>query len=125
MCSVQALAAAGDTPPAREAATQTVPAGQYLATSLMEMRVKNGQNEELGVISELLIDKQGRVSHVVLQEGGLLGMGEHRYAVPWSRVKIGDDRKTALIDVTKERLAAEFSAFEPQEFERHREPLRK
>lgn len=90
---------------------------EYRATDLMDLRVRNPQNEELGIISELLVDKQGRISHVVLQAGGLLGMGEHRYAIPWDRVKFGKNRQEAVVDVAKERLGTEFSAFEPKEEE--------
>jgi sporulation protein YlmC with PRC-barrel domain len=107
--------AAADTAAKPGEAKSAAPSHQYRATSLMELRVTNAKKEELGTISELLIDKQGRVSHVVLQEGGLLGMGENRYVVPWNRIRIGAGDNVAVLDVAKDRLASEFSAFEPEE----------
>jgi sporulation protein YlmC with PRC-barrel domain len=46
------------------------------------INVYNDNNEKIGDIQELIIDKSGKVDNVVLGVGGFLGMGEHYVAVP-------------------------------------------
>jgi hypothetical protein len=44
-------------------------------------------NEKVGDIEELILDKSGKVEHVVLGVGGFLGMGEHYVAVAFDKLK--------------------------------------
>jgi hypothetical protein len=46
------------------------------------INVYNDNNEKIGDIQELIIDKSGKVDNVFLGVGGFLGMGEHYVAVP-------------------------------------------
>jgi hypothetical protein len=41
------------------------------------MNVYNGQNQKIGDIKELMLDKSGKVAEVVIGVGGFLGAGEH------------------------------------------------
>ena len=43
----------------------------------MGLDIYNSQNEKIGDINEILVDKDGKVSGYVLGVGGFLGMGEH------------------------------------------------
>jgi sporulation protein YlmC with PRC-barrel domain len=43
------------------------------ASKLIGLNVYNDQNEKLGDISELLVDKSGKVDGVVIGVGGFLG----------------------------------------------------
>lgn len=85
----------------------------YQSGQLIGMDVRNNNDEELGEISQLIIDKTGNVTHVVLSSGGVLGVGGQGYVVPWDRVQLDTDQQRAQIDVSKSRLSSEFSAFEP------------
>lgn len=111
--------AAGEDPQAAaggmDQQAQLDPSSSYRASDLMDVQVKNSQDEDLGTISELIVDKEGKVSHVVLQEGGGLGEGE-KYAVPWDRVSITSP-EDVLIDVSPDQLSSEFAAFDEQIFE--------
>lgn len=84
----------------------------YKASELKGMPVHNRQDEKLGTISDLVIGKDGKVSNVVLHEGGVVGLGGNSYLVPWERVQLTEDEKVARIDVTKDRLSSEFAALE-------------
>ena len=45
------------------------------ASKLIGMKVKNRQDEDLGKISELVVDYQsGKIAYAVLSSGGILGM---------------------------------------------------
>jgi sporulation protein YlmC with PRC-barrel domain len=69
-------------------ATQT---GQWRASKLVGLDVYNDQNEKLGDISEILLDKSGKVEGVVIGVGGFLGMGQHDIKVELSKLKFVDE----------------------------------
>jgi len=87
----QSNAPATNTRPAASA-TQSVQGGEaWRASKLKGLNVYNDQNEKLGDISELLIDKSGKVEGVVIGVGGFLGMGEHDIKVEMSKLKFVDE----------------------------------
>jgi hypothetical protein len=51
------------------------------------LSVYNDNNESLGSINDMLMDKSGNIKAVVLGVGGFLGVGEHLVAVPFDKVK--------------------------------------
>ena len=51
------------------------------------MNVYNGQNEKIGDIKELMLDKSGKIANVVIGVGGFLGAGEHDVAVKFDELK--------------------------------------
>ena len=61
--------------------------GQWRSSKLIGVNVYNDNNEKIGDINELIIDKSGKVDNVVLGVGGFLGMGEHYVAVPMEKLK--------------------------------------
>lgn len=79
------------TPPAATTMTAPRATGDLWRTSkLMGLDVYNDQNEKLGDISEVLIDKSGSVKGVVIGVGGFLGMGEHNIMVEMNKLKFVD-----------------------------------
>jgi sporulation protein YlmC with PRC-barrel domain len=65
--------------------------GQWRASKLMGLNVYNDANEKLGDINELILDKDGKVSAVVIGVGGFLGMGEHDIAVSMDKLKFKEE----------------------------------
>jgi len=61
--------------------------GQWRASKVIGINVYNDNNEKIGDIQELIVDKSGKVDNVVLGVGGFLGMGEHYVAVPMEKLK--------------------------------------
>jgi sporulation protein YlmC with PRC-barrel domain len=61
--------------------------GNWRVSKLMGLDVYNEANEKLGDINELILDKDGKVSAVVIGVGGFLGMGEHDIAVTMDKLK--------------------------------------
>ena len=84
--------------------------GQWRASKLIGVNVYNDNNEKIGDIEELIVDKSGKVDNVVLGVGGFLGMGEHYVAVSPSSVNVRYDEKNnkwlASMNTTKEALKA-------------------
>ena len=70
-------------------------------------KVKNPRGEQLGDIQELMIDIDGgRVAYAVLSFGGILGMGDKLFAIPWSALKLDAEDHCFILDVPKEKLEA-------------------
>ena len=72
-----------DTP----AASTTHREGQWRASKLVGVDVYNDANEKIGDISEIILDKSGKVANVIIGVGGFLGMGEHCVAVAYDKLK--------------------------------------
>ena len=66
-------------------------ANLWRASKLIGVNVYNDQNEKLGDIKEVLLDKSGKVHGVVIGVGGFLGMGEHNIMVELSKLKFVDE----------------------------------
>jgi sporulation protein YlmC with PRC-barrel domain len=61
--------------------------GEWRASKLMGVNVYNEANDKIGDINDVILDKSGKVSKVILGVGGFLGMGEHLVAVPLEKLK--------------------------------------
>jgi sporulation protein YlmC with PRC-barrel domain len=104
--------AATPAPADRPATTTSVaPASQsnvWRASKLIGLNVYNEQNEKLGDINELLVDKSGKIDGVVIGVGGFLGMGQHDIKVELSKLKFVDEpvRTSATTTTTTTGAAA-------------------
>lgn len=86
------------------------------ANTLTGNDVYNKQDEDLGDISEIMIDiRSGRVSYAVLTFGSFLGMGGKLFAVPWEALQLDTKNKRFVLDVNKERLK-EAPGFDKEEW---------
>ena len=74
-------------------------------SSLTGDKVYNALNEDLGKIEDIMIDVEtGRVAYAVLSFGGFLGLGDKLFAIPWSSLRLDEDRKVFVLDVDKQTL---------------------
>jgi sporulation protein YlmC with PRC-barrel domain len=65
--------------------------GNWRASKVVGLSVYNDKNESVGSINDLLTDKNGKVTAVVIGVGGFLGVGEHLVAVPFEKVKFSTE----------------------------------
>jgi len=65
--------------------------GSWRASKLIGLNVYNEGNEKLGDISELIVDKDGKIKAVVIGVGGFLGLGEHDIAVQMDQLKFVEE----------------------------------
>ena len=73
----------------------------WRSSKLIGLNVYNDKNEKLGDISEVLVDRSGKVDGVVIGVGGFLGMGQHDIKVDMSKLKFVDEpARTASTDTT-------------------------
>ncbi|KJC61093.1 photosystem reaction center subunit H [Bradyrhizobium sp. LTSPM299] len=61
--------------------------GNWRASKVVGLSVYNDNNQSVGSINDLLMDKSGDIKAVVIGVGGFLGVGEHLVAVPLDKVK--------------------------------------
>jgi len=75
------------------------------ASSLAGDSVKNKHGEELGSITEIMIDlPSGRVAYAVLSFGGFFGIGNKLFALPWDMLTVDEDQKCFILDADRTTL---------------------
>jgi hypothetical protein len=86
----------------------SVPDSAMLSENVVGLDVYNNQNNEIGKIHNVIIDKDNNVKGYILSVGGFLGMGTHYVAVDPGAVAISydDGNKTwrAAMNATKDQL---------------------
>ncbi len=96
------------TQPAKVAATQLQP-GQIRATQMDGATVYDAQNQKVGDIKDIILDRDGKVAAVVLDVGAFLGVGGKYVAVGMNDLKITQDNNNKprfTVDMTKDQLKA-------------------
>ena len=91
---VPALAQTNPPPASPPAAQSTAPKADgemWRSSKLIGLNVYNDQDEKLGAISEILLDKSGKVDFVVIGVGGFLGIGQHDIMIELSKLKFVDE----------------------------------
>jgi sporulation protein YlmC with PRC-barrel domain len=117
-----AAAVAVATPVLAQTATTTLPtatgvpaeggiyygkAYDWRVSKFMGSKVMNNANETIGDINDVLIDKEGKVSAVVIGVGGFLGLGERNVAVSFNALNLSRDANgmaTVKVNATKDSL---------------------
>ena len=73
--------------------------------SLVGNKVYNLQNDDLGGIKDIMLDMTtGQVAYAVLSFGGIFGMGEKLFAVPWNGLTLDTVEERFILDANKEKL---------------------
>jgi sporulation protein YlmC with PRC-barrel domain len=60
---------------------------QWRVSKMVGLNVYNSLNENIGAISDLVVNERGTLEAVVIGVGGFLGLGEHDVAVPYNEIK--------------------------------------
>ena len=75
------------------------------ADTLTGDEVRNGADEKLGEITDIMLDvPTGRVAYAVMSVGGVLGIGNKLFAIPWSAMQLDTDGKCFRLNVARERF---------------------
>jgi sporulation protein YlmC with PRC-barrel domain len=75
------------------------------ASKIIGTDVRNTKDEDLGDIKDLVVNPEnGRVAYVVVSYGGVLGMGDKLFAIPWSAVRWTPDKDYFVLNMDKEAL---------------------
>ena len=96
--------------PTHVTATQLQP-GQIRATQMDGATVYDTQNQKVGDVKDIILDRDGKVAAVVLDVGAFLGIGGKYVAVSMNDLKITQDNNNSnkprfTVDMTKDQLKA-------------------
>ena len=70
------------------------------------MTVYNAQGEKVGSVHDILLDKDGKATGVVLSVGGLLGVGAKSVGLTWKEIDVNPAQQQVQISYTKDQLEA-------------------
>jgi sporulation protein YlmC with PRC-barrel domain len=100
--------------------------GMIQASNLMDKNITNNQGEELGEVKDFIIGKDGKISHLVISRGGVLGVGEDLIPIPWSAAQVYFQQDQLIVNVPKARLeqAPSFSSWDEFFSPGHQEEVR-
>ncbi len=75
------------------------------AGSLIGDKVVNMDGEDLGKVEEIMLDvNTGHVAYAVLSFGGVLGVGNKLFAIPWQALALSEKDKQFYLNVSREHL---------------------
>ncbi|WAC27675.1 PRC-barrel domain-containing protein [Ancylobacter sp. SL191] len=108
--------AAQTTVPATPKFVSTQSSGQWLGSDLMGTAVVTSNDESLGSISDVVIDRDGSIVAAVIDVGGFLGIGAKPVAVSFDSLTPTptDNGQKIVVALTKEELnsAPEFKSLD-------------
>jgi sporulation protein YlmC with PRC-barrel domain len=61
--------------------------GDWRSSKVVGLNVYNDNNQNVGSINDLLMDKSGNIKAAVLSVGGFLGVGSQLVAIPFDKIK--------------------------------------
>jgi sporulation protein YlmC with PRC-barrel domain len=93
------------------AASETMkaaPSDSWTVTNYYKQSVYDTKQSKIGSVDDVLLDKQGKVSALIVGVGGFLGVGEKDVAVPFEAVKAEkkDGKWYLTLDESKDSLKA-------------------
>lgn len=75
------------------------------ASTLIGDPIRNPAGEQLGKLEEIVLFlDSGRVAYAVLSAGGVLGVGDRYFAVPWAMLSVDTEEHEVVVDVEKDLI---------------------
>jgi len=72
--------------------------GHMMASDLIGTRVVSANNESIGDINDVIVDRNGQVMAAVVGVGGFLGIGEKDVAVPFKSLEFANAQQANAMD---------------------------
>jgi sporulation protein YlmC with PRC-barrel domain len=101
-----AIVAALTTPAFAAQTMSSLPPDSFTVTDYYKQDVYDQSKNTVGKIDDVLIDKSGKITALIVGVGGFLGMGEWDVALPFTSVKAEkkDNKWYLTVDETKDSL---------------------
>jgi sporulation protein YlmC with PRC-barrel domain len=100
----------------------TTPSGHTTAILASKVRgtpVYNDAGDKIGTVEDIVLDKQSnQILFAALGFGGVLGMGEKYYPVPWSMLDYSEDKGGYVVPLNKESIK-KAPAYELKDLTKH------
>jgi sporulation protein YlmC with PRC-barrel domain len=101
-----AAEAAPANPPPSDAVISAQSDSEIRADQVIGMTVYNAQGEKVGTVHDILLDKEGKATGVVLSVGGVLGVGAKSVGLTWKEIDVKPEQQQVQISYTKDQLEA-------------------
>lgn len=73
--------------------------------SIIGSKVVNSARQDLGKIEDLVIDcRTNRLAYAILSFGGLLGVGDKHFAIPWEALSYDATEEYAVLNIDRSSL---------------------
>lgn len=84
----------------------TMPANSVTVTNWHKQNVYDPGDNKIGEIMDVLVDRDGKATALIIGVGGFLGMGEKDVAVPFNAVQVTtkDNKRYLVMNTTKDAL---------------------
>ncbi len=84
----------------------SIPGNALTVTDWYKQDVYDPNNNKIGQISDVLVDKSGKISTLIIGVGGFLGAGQKDVAVPFEEVQATtkDNKVHLVMNATKDAL---------------------
>jgi sporulation protein YlmC with PRC-barrel domain len=94
-------------------------ADQTRAENIVGAKVVNSAGDEIGTISDIILDKDGKISGIVIESGGVFGVGAKRVAISTAKLPSMKEANVLLIGLSPDELkqAPEFKTIEEKKAE--------
>ena len=77
----------------------------WLATALLNDRVRNSAGENLGKIEDIAIKPAvGHIQYAIFSFDGVLGTDNRLFAIPWTSLSISPSRDSIILNIDRKRL---------------------
>lgn len=87
--------------------------------SLVGSSVRDAEGRDIGKVNRLMIDPtDGRIMSLIVATGGTLGVGSNMISLPWSSVKVGQERGKVIVTASQTLESAPARASAPAEQQR-------
>jgi sporulation protein YlmC with PRC-barrel domain len=93
-------------PPPGDAVISAQSDGEVRADQIIGMTVYNAEGEKVGTVHDILLDKEGKATGVVLSVGGVLGVGAKAVGLTWKEIDVKPEQQQVQISYTKDQLEA-------------------
>jgi sporulation protein YlmC with PRC-barrel domain len=76
-----------------------------LASKVKGTTVYNDAGDKIGTVEDVVLDKMSnQIMFAALGFGGVMGIGEKYYPIPWSLLKYNEDKGGYIVPLNKERI---------------------
>ena len=79
--------------------------GDMSMSALIGTKVRNANKETIGKIDDVYVDKDSKITVVVVSVGGFLGVGSKDVAVKWSDLTFSQEDKTLVVTTSLDKDA--------------------